>query len=513
VTQPPPAGGKALAEIIAERLRKVEQLQRAGVAPWGVDFHPSLSCADAAQRVPAEPGQLGESVSVAGRILGMRSSGGIAFADCSDESGALQLMATREQAAGSLVEQLEQLDLGDIVGAEGKLTRTRRAEPSLSLDRLTMLAKSLRPPAAKGRGLTDIEQRYRRRYLDLLSSPGQREIFRQRSRIIQALRQVLDGRGFLEVETPMLQPVPGGGNARPFRTHHNSLDVELFLRIAIELYLKRLLVGGFERVYEIGRTFRNEGLSPRRNPEFTLLEAYQAYGNLETMKELCQALMVASADAVPSEAALEFEGAEISLRPPFPSRTMLELVHEATGVDFDRLWDEPQQLAGEAARLGVELPVQPSSGQALFAVYEHVVEAHLSGPVFVTDYPVEVSPLARLSSDPRFVERFELVVAGRELVNAFSELNDPIEQRRRLEEQARLRAEGDPEAQPFDADFVEALEQGMPPAGGLGLGVDRLVMLLTGAKSIRDILLFPTLRPQSPDDSETNGDLRPPPSA
>ena len=357
------------------------------------------------------------------------------------------------------------------MGAEGTLTRTRRGEPSLSLERLTMLAKSLRPPAAKGKGLTDVEQRYRRRYLDLLSDPGQREIFRQRSHIIQALRRVLDGQGFLEVETPVLQSVPGGGNARPFRTHHNSLDAELFLRIAIELYLKRLLIGGFERVYEIGRTFRNEGLSPRRNPEFTLLEAYQAYGNLETMKELCQALVVASAEVVVAEGALGFEGSEISLQPPFPSRTMLELVREGTGVDFDALWDNPQQLAGEAARMAVELPDHPSSGQALFAVYEHVVESHLRGPIFVTDYPVEVSPLARLSSDPRFVERFELVVAGQELANAFSELNDPIEQRRRLEEQARLRAEGDPEAQPFDEDFVEALEQGIPPAGGIGIGV------------------------------------------
>ncbi|MGH7691585.1 MAG: lysine--tRNA ligase [Candidatus Dormibacteria bacterium] len=494
MSQAPPPGGGALAEIFAERRRKAEELRRAGQEPWGVDYSPTLSCAAAADRVPATAVEVGESARVAGRILRLRSSGGIAFADCNDASGTLQLLASRDGGGEALVAQLEGLDLGDIVGAEGELIRSRRGEPSLRLRQLTLLAKALRPPASKVRGLTDVEQRYRRRYLDLLSDPAQRGIFRQRAAVIRALRRVLDGRDFLEVETPMLQAIPGGGAARPFATHHHSLDADLYLRIAIELYLKRLLVGGFERVYEVGRTFRNEGLSPRHNPEFTLLEAYQAYANLRTMQELCEELMVAAADAAAANGAVPAPQSP-SLRPPYPAETMTRLVSQGTGLDADALWDDPVRLRGEAGRLGVDLAEGASSGEVLFAAYEQLVEPQLRGPVFVTEYPVEVSPLARLGPDPRFVERFELVVEGRELANAFSELNDPLEQRRRLTEQALRRESGDLESQPFDEDFVEALEHGMPPAGGIGVGVDRLVMQATGAKSIRDVLLFPTLRP------------------
>ncbi|MGH7641719.1 MAG: lysine--tRNA ligase [Candidatus Dormibacteria bacterium] len=506
MTELPPPGGKALAEIIGERRRHAEALRQAGTPAWGVDFQPTMSCAEAYRRALSEPEQEGESVAVAGRILQLRTSGGIAFADCSDESGTLQLMASRDDPAGDLVGELEQLDRGDIVGARGRLTRTRRGEPSLRVAEITLLAKALRPPAGKGRGFVDVEQRYRHRYLDLLSDPSQREIFRHRTRVVRALRQVLDERGFLEVETPVLQAIPGGGQARPFRTHHNSLGTDLYLRIALELYLKRLLVGGFERVYELGRTFRNEGLSPRHNPEFTMLEAYQAYANLESMKDLCQALVLAAVGAAPRDGGLVSEQGAISLEPPFPSRSMADLVHQLIGLDLDGLWGEPERMVGEARRLNVEVPDGAASGTVLYAIYEQLVEPNLPGPLFVTDYPVEVSPLARRSSDSRFVERFELVVAGRELANAFAELNDPLDQRQRLEEQSRLRALGDFDAQPFDEDFVEALEHGMPPAGGIGIGVDRLVMLVTGAKSIRDVVLFPTLRPLPSEDNPIPGD-------
>ncbi len=495
MSQTPPAGGHALAQIISDRLGKAERLRNRGEPPWGVDFHPSSSCAAAAALVPEAPGEEGEPLSVAGRLLALRSSGGIVFADCHDESGALQLVASREGSQPELVERLGELDPGDIVGARGRPFRTQRGEPSLRLEGLVLLAKALRPPADKRRGLTDPEQRYRRRYLDLLSEPGARQLFRQRSDIIRGLRRALDERGFLEVETPVLQPIPGGGDARPFSTHHNALGSDLYLRIALELYLKRLLVGGFERVYELGPVFRNEGVSPRHNPEFTLLEIYQAYGNLASMQELCQDLVGAAVRAAGSSPALESERGLVSLEPPFPARPMAELVAELTGLDPEPLWEDPDRFLQEVMRLGVEPPAQASPGRLLFAVYDQLVEPNLLGPCFVTQYPVEVSPLARLGPDPRFVERFELVVAGRELANAFSELNDPLEQRRRLTEQARLRAQGEEEAQPFDEDFVEALEHGMPPAGGIGIGVDRLVMLVTGARSIRDVLLFPALRP------------------
>ncbi|MGH7759056.1 MAG: lysine--tRNA ligase, partial [Candidatus Dormibacteria bacterium] len=499
----PPAGGRALSEIMAERRRRAEALGASGHPPWGQDFSPTLSCASAAQLVPKEPGALGQEARLAGRILRLRSSGGVAFADLNDSSGSLQLLAARDAPEGDMVQELALLDLGDIVGAEGRLLRSRRGEPSLQLSRLTLLAKALRPPADKVRGLTDLEQRYRRRHLEWLSDPRRRDIFRRRGAVIQALRRVLDQRGYLEVETPVLQAIPGGGSARPFRTHHHSLGQDLFLRIALELHLKRLLVGGFDRAYELGRVFRNEGLSPRHNPEFTLLEAYEAYGNLNSMKELCQALVLAAVEAGATADAESVEATR-ELHPPFPSRPMAALVAEATVLDWDGLWAEPARLASELQDQHVQLEPGLSSGQMLFAAYEQLIEPRLTEPVFVTDYPVEVSPLARLGPDPRFVERFELVAQGRELANAFSELNDPVEQRRRLLEQARLREGGDLEAQPFDEDFVQALEQGMPPAGGIGIGVDRLVMLVTGAKSIREVVLFPTLRSGAPEGDDTD---------
>ncbi len=479
---------------MAERRRKAAELGTAGVRPWGVDFTPDHSCLEAAELAPAVPGEAGPQVRVAGRLLRLRPSGGIAFADCFDATGRLQLMARMDGPAPRLVELLSGLDLGDIVGATGAMGRTARGEPTLDLQELTLLAKALRPPAGKHSGVVDQELRYRRRYLDLLSTPQHQVAFRQRSAILRALRQVLDGSGFLEVETPILQPIPGGGEARPFITHHNALGTDFYLRIALELHLKRLLVGGLERVYEMGRVFRNEGLSPRHNPEFTLLEAYAAYADRSTMMALSEQLVGAAAEA--ARAIGPVPDSTATLTPPFRRSSMSDLVGAVLGTDPLALWDRPEELAEAGRRRGASIPERAPVGELFFALYEQLVEPNLRDPVFVTDYPVEVSPLARRGPDPRFCERFELVVEGRELANAFSELNDPLEQRRRLEDQARRRERGNLEVPPFDEDFVEAIEYGMPPAGGIGLGVDRLVMLVLGAANIRDVLLFPTLRPE-----------------
>ncbi|MBV8196221.1 MAG: lysine--tRNA ligase, partial [Candidatus Dormibacteraeota bacterium] len=359
----------------------------------------------------------------------------------------------------------------------------------------------------KFHGLQDQETRYRKRYLDLLGSEVQRRHFAARSGVVRAMRRTLDNRGFLEVETPILVPIPGGGTAEPFETHWKALHTDVYLRIAIELHLKRLVVGGFHRVYEIGRVFRNEGIGPRWNPEFTMLEAYQAYANYDDMRELTETLIVEAANAIGPQPGDEegggpacedpltrrYEGRSVDLRPPFTASRMVDLVRERTGVDVLDRWDDMSRVAHE---LGVEAPPSAGAGGILFEIYEQRVEPEIWEPTFVLDYPAEVSPLARRRrDDPRFVERFELIATGRELANAFSELNDPIDQRRRFEEQARLRAAGDSEIPPIDEDFLEALEMGMPPAGGLGIGVDRLFMLLTGATNIRDVLLFPTMRP------------------
>jgi lysyl-tRNA synthetase class 2 len=388
-------------------------------------------------------------------------------------------------------------------------------------DDLTLLVKALQPPPEKYHGLQDQETRYRKRHLDLLGSVAQRRHFAARSHVIRAMRRTLEARGFLEVETPILQPIPGGGHARPFMTHWNALHTDVYLRIAIELHLKRLLVGGYRRVFEIGRVFRNEGLSPRHNPEFTMLEAYEAYSDYGGMRELTEALVVDAASALgPQQAAgldggafpcedplrRSVSGRELVLTPPFRTARMVDLVDQACGFDPVSEWD---RLPDHARRLGVEVRGMYGPGAVLLEIYEQRVEPGLWDPTFVLDYPAEVSPLARLrSDDSRFVERFELIVAGRELANAFSELNDPIDQRRRFEDQAKLRAAGDDQAFILDEDFLEAIEMGMPPAGGLGVGVDRLVMLLTDSPSIRDVLLFPTMRPRQREDASQQHEAR-----
>jgi len=398
-----------------------------------------------------------------------RVQGGLVFADLQDGAGRIQLMATRSILGDEEFARFADLDLGDIIGVTGPIIRTKRGEITLEVQSFRLLTKSLRPLPEKWHGLKDVEIRYRQRYVDLIANPDVREVFRSRSRIITALRGLLDERGFIDVETPVLQEIPGGGHARPFMTHHNSLDRDLYLRIALELHLKRLLVGGFERVYEIGRVFRNEGLSPRHNPEFTLLECYQAYADYGDMMQLVEDMIVAAAMAAKRPLETSYEGESVNLTPPYQRERMADLVLEHTG--------------------------RHAVGEELNDLFEEHVQPRLRQPTFVLDYPVEVSPLARpRDDDPRFVERFELIILGREYANAFTELTDPIDQRARFEAQAALRAAGNVEAHPMDEDFLRAVEYGLPPCGGMGVGIDRLVMLITDRASIRDVILFPVMK-------------------
>ncbi len=497
---------------MAERRRKAEALGALGFPVYNVDFRPDQSLAGARRLLEEWEGQGGRGdegppVRVAGRLVLYRLQGRSCFVDLEDEADRLQIWFRLDRLGDAGFEAVRLLDLGDIVGVEGTLMRTRRGEPTVLASTIRPLVKALRPPPEKYHGLHDQETRYRKRYYDLMASAGQRRHFRARRDVLRAVRHALDARGYVEVETPILQVIPGGGHAVPFRTHWNALHSDVFLRIAIELHLKRLLVGGYSRVYEIGRVFRNEGLSPRHNPEFTMLEAYEAYGDYATMRELTEAIVVEAARAVPladnegpsgdtgNPLRRTHGGRALNLTPPFPARTMAALIEERCGFDPVAAWNDGT-LAERARRVGVELEPGMGPGTMFNEVYEQAVERHLFEPTFVLDYPAEVSPLARRRrDDPRFVERFELVVAGRELANAFSELNDPIDQRARFEEQARRRAAEEGEAPPIDEDFLEAIEAGMPPAGGLGLGMDRLTMLLTDSPTIRDVLLFPTMRP------------------
>lgn len=434
-------------------------------------------------------------VTVAGRVMLLRRQGGIAFGDLRDQSGALQLYA--DAAETECFDEFVRINLGDWVGATGTVMRTKRGELSVKVRTWTLLAPARRGFGDKWRGVHDVETRFRQREVDLWANEGVRETFLLRSKVIAALRRELDERGFIEVETPILLPIQGGAHAKPFVTHYNALHADFYLRIATELYLKRLVVGGFERVFEIGRIFRNEGLSPRHNPEFTMLEAYQAYADYTDMMELVEQLVAAVAEEVLGGPVLTFQGRRLDLSAPWRRATMDQLVSERVGREVNLSLGE-SELRRLASDNGAEVPDGSGAGAALFALYETLVEPALWDPVHVTDYPKEVSPLARdHRSKPGYVERFESVIAGREIANAFSELADPDEQRARLEAQAAAHAAGNEEAMLVDEEFLRALEHGMPPTGGIGMGVDRLVMVLADKANIKEVLLFPALRPES----------------
>ncbi|MFM7675250.1 MAG: lysine--tRNA ligase [Synechococcus sp.] len=495
-----------MSDLRETRLEKARALEALGQGPYALRFEPSHSTAELQEAHADLPkGQERDvAVAVAGRVMTRRVMGKLAFFTLADQSGTIQLFlekATLEGPEAADPDGFRSLttlvDAGDLIGVEGSLRRTDRGELSVKVRRWRMLSKSLQPLPDKWHGLADVEKRYRQRYLDLIVSPHTRETFRRRARAVSAMRRWLDERGFLEIETPVLQSQPGGADARPFETHHNALDLPLTLRIATELHLKRLVVGGFERVYELGRIFRNEGVSTRHNPEFTSIEVYQAYADYTDMMALTEQLITHVAEQVCGTTRIHYQGTEIDLTPPWRRATMHELVQEATGLDFTAFASRAE-AAGAMEACGLEVPALADSvGRLLVEAFEQRVEEQLIQPTFVLDYPVENSPLARPHrSKPGMVERFELFIVGRETANAFSELIDPVDQRQRLEAQQARKAAGDLEAQEVDEDFLHALEVGMPPTGGLGIGIDRLVMLLTDSPSIRDVIAFPLLRPE-----------------
>ena len=488
-----------LAEIIATRRAKVARLRDHGVEPYPVRFRPTHTLAAVRDRyVGLDAGtETGDEVTVAGRVVAKREMGRLRFLVLREDGVDLQLfcpLGALDEASRVLIELI---DAGDWLGATGEVMASKTGELSVRPATLTLLGKGLRPLPDKWHGLADVEQRFRQRELDLVVNADARRVFEVRSRVVRALRDEMDARGFVEVETPMLHPIPGGAAARPFVTHHNALDVDLYLRIAPELYLKRLVAGGLPRVYEINRNFRNEGMGPRHNPEFTMLESYAAYDDYHDVMDLTEALVRRAATEAVGTLELTYQGREVSLAGPFPRQALLDLVRDRTGrpdLSYETSIEDVRAVCDEHE---VGWDEAWGVGKLVLELYEALVEHTLWDPVFVIDYPVEVSPLARRHrADPHVTERFELIVTGRELANAFSELTDPDDQRARFEAQARARAAGDEEAMVVDESYLRAMELGMPPMGGLGVGVDRLVMLLADVANIRDVILFPTLKPE-----------------
>lgn len=491
-----------LNQVQEQRLQVIEDLRKEGIDPYGSRYDRTHSAAEAKAYFEKAEGEAAEKehfatapVKIAGRIVSKRDQGKTAFVHISDQSDKIQLYIRKDVIGEENFAILKRLYAGDIIGAEGPAFRTKTGEVSIRTEKITILAKSITPPPEKFHGLTDVEARYRQRYVDLMSNPEVRETFIKRSQIIQSMREYMTSKGFLEVETPMMHPVAGGAAARPFMTHHNALDMELFLRIAPELYLKRLLVGGFEKVFEINRNFRNEGISIKHNPEFTMMEVYQAYGDMESMMDLSEEVLCHAANKIFPDLQVKYQGQNLSFSRPWKRISMLDLVRELSGCK-ELTYGCARELAAEQAKkLGVHIEAGDSAAKIIVKIFEEKVEGTLMDPTFVIDYPKETSPLAKGSKDdPSMVDRFELFMFGREIGNAFSELNDPEEQLKRFENQLSQRDSGDDEAHQMDCDYVNALRYGMPPAGGLGIGIDRVVMLLTDSASIRDVILFPTLR-------------------
>ncbi|GAA4075991.1 lysine--tRNA ligase [Amphibacillus indicireducens] len=487
-----------LNEHMRVRRDKMSDMRAKGIDPFGDKFDRTHMASElVAEYNEVSKEELEErsvNATVAGRIMTKRGKGKVGFSHIQDFSGQIQIYVRKDEIGEDAYELFNTADLGDIVGVSGEVFKTNVGELSIKVTSFTFLTKSLRPLPEKFHGLKDVEQRYRQRYLDLITNQESKETFIMRSKIIQSMRRYLDNAGFLEVETPMMHNIPGGASARPFITHHNTLDIELYMRIAIELHLKRLVVGGMERVYEIGRVFRNEGVSTRHNPEFTMIELYQAYADYEDIMNLVENMVAHIAEDVTGSTTVQYGDDKIELKPNWKRVHMVDIIKEYTGVDF---W--PKMTDDEARALAKEHKIEINSmmtyGHIVNEFFEQRVEEQLVQPTFVYGHPVEISPLAKKNQeDGRFTDRFELFIVRREHANAFSELNDPIDQRERFEAQVKEREQGNDEAHEMDEDFLEALEYGMPPTGGLGIGIDRLVMLLTNAPSIRDVLLFPQMK-------------------
>jgi len=488
----PEQEAEKLRELIQIRHDKLKNLTESGKNPYEIT---SFKKTHSANEILSNSVKFeGKKVRLAGRIMSKRIMGKASFSHILDGSGQIQIYLKADGLEESY-EDYKKFDIGDIVGIAGKVFVTQKGEVSVAVSEIVLLSKSLLPLPEKWHGLKDNDLRYRQRYVDLIANPDVKDTFVKRTKIISAIRSFLDKRGFLEVETPILGTLAGGASARPFVTHHNTLDLKMYMRIAVELYLKRLIVGGFEKVYELGRNFRNEGMSIRHNPEFTMMELYEAYTDLDAMVVITEEIFDAARKALGLGEVITYQGTEINLKRPWAKMTMAESVKKYTGVDF-ALMTESEAVAA-AREMGVVFEKgKVSKGYALAELFDKFVENKLIQPTFITDYPVEVSPLAKRKAGTDFTHRFEVFIYAREMGNAFAELNDPLDQKARFLEQVRLAQSGDEEAQPYDEDFVTALEYGMPPTGGLGLGIDRLIMLLTDSASIRDVLLFPTMKPK-----------------